>query len=61
MKRWAYIATIVFGIVLVAGAIGTWVVVSTTLSNQRITVADDAKPAIRVGQVRAHVRRTRPG
>jgi len=42
MKRWAWIATIVFGVVLVLGAIGTWVMVSTTLSNQKITVAEDA-------------------
>ncbi len=42
MKRWAYIATIVFGVVLVAGAAGTWWMVSDTLANQRITVAEDA-------------------
>ena len=42
MKRWAYIATIVFGVLLVAGAAGTWWLVSDTLDNQRITVSDDA-------------------
>lgn len=42
MKRWAYLATIVFGVVLVLAAAGTWILVSTTLSNQRITVAEDA-------------------
>ncbi len=42
MKRWAYIATIVFGVVLIAGAAGTWILVSSTLDSQRITVADDA-------------------
>ncbi|MFO7299623.1 MAG: aromatic ring-opening dioxygenase LigA [Actinomycetes bacterium] len=42
MKRWAWIAAVVFGVVLILGAIGTWALVSTTLSNQRITVAEDA-------------------
>ena len=51
MKRWAYLATIVFGIVLVLGALGTWVMVSSTLSSQRITVADDA-PCLAGARVR---------
>lgn len=42
MRRWAYIATIVFGVVLVAAAAGTWILVSSTLAGQRITVAEDA-------------------
>lgn len=42
MRKWAYIATVVFGIVLIAGAAGTWWLVSSTLGDQRITVAEDA-------------------
>ncbi len=45
MRRSAYIATIVFGVVLVVGAVGTWVMVSNTLAAQRITVAEDAECA----------------
>jgi hypothetical protein len=42
MRKWAYIATLVFGVILIAAGIGTWVVVSNTLAEQNITVADDA-------------------
>lgn len=42
MRKWASILTIVVGVAIFAGAVGTWVLTSTTLSNQRITVADDA-------------------
>ncbi len=42
MRKWAYIAAIIFGVALIAGGIGTWVLVSNTLADQRITVADDA-------------------
>lgn len=42
MRRWAYVTTIVFGVVLILGAAGTWWMVSDTLANQRITVAEDA-------------------
>lgn len=42
MRRTAYIASLVLGVVLILGGLGTWVAVSTTLGNQNITVADDA-------------------
>nr|PZN30359.1 MAG: aromatic ring-opening dioxygenase LigA [Actinomycetota bacterium] len=42
MKRWGLVPAVVFGVVPNLGAIGTWALVSTTLSNQRITVAEDA-------------------
>lgn len=42
MRKWAYILTIIAGVAIVAGAVGTWILTSTTLSNQRITVASDA-------------------
>jgi hypothetical protein len=42
MRRSAYIASLVLGVVLILGGIGTWIAVSTTLGNQNITVADDA-------------------
>ncbi|HEX6947614.1 MAG TPA: aromatic ring-opening dioxygenase LigA [Acidimicrobiia bacterium] len=42
MRRWAWIATVVFGVVLMVAAAGTWIMVASTLSNQRITVAEDA-------------------
>ncbi len=42
MRKWASILTVVVGVAIFAGAVGTWVLTSTTLSNQRITVAGDA-------------------
>jgi hypothetical protein len=42
MRKTAYIASVVIGVLLVAGGIGTWVVVSSTLADQEIVVADDA-------------------
>lgn len=42
MRKTASIASILIGILLIAGGVGTWVIVSTTLADQRITVADDA-------------------
>lgn len=42
MRRAASIASMVIGIVLILGGIGTWVMVSSTLAEQRITVAADA-------------------
>jgi hypothetical protein len=42
MRRFAYITTLVFGVVLIASAVGTWILVTNTLSDQRITVAEDA-------------------
>ena len=42
MRKAASIASIVFGILLIAGGIGTWIMVSNTLSDQQIVVSDDA-------------------
>jgi hypothetical protein len=42
MRKVAYILSIVIGVVLIVGGIATWIVVSNTLSDQRITVSDDA-------------------
>lgn len=42
MRRTAYIASVALGVILVLAGIGTWIVVSTTLAGQNITVADDA-------------------
>jgi len=42
MRRTAYIASIVIGIVLVLAGGATWFLVSTTLADQQIVVADDA-------------------
>lgn len=41
MRKTASIASIVLGVILVLGGIGTWLVVSNTLSDQRITVSED--------------------
>jgi hypothetical protein len=43
MRSYAWIASIVVGALLVVGGVVTWVVVSTTLSDQKITVSDDAE------------------
>jgi hypothetical protein len=45
VRRWAYITTIVFGVILIAAAAGTWFLVSSTLADQRITVPGDASCA----------------
>lgn len=42
MRKTAYITSVVIGVALVLGGIGTWIVVSTTLGDQDITVAEDA-------------------
>lgn len=42
MRKTASVASIVLGIVMVIGAIGTWVVVSNTLSDQNIVTTEDA-------------------
>jgi hypothetical protein len=42
MRRTAYIASIVIGIVLILAGGATWFLVSTTLADQQIVVADDA-------------------
>ena len=45
MRTIASITAVVVGIVMAIAGVVTWVVVSTTLEDQRITVADDASCA----------------
>lgn len=42
MRRTASIASIVLGLLLVVGGVATWLVVSDTLSDQRIVTSEDA-------------------
>lgn len=42
MRRTAYIFSVLVGLLLVIAGVVTWVVVSNTLAEQKITVADDA-------------------
>lgn len=42
MRRTAYTLSVVIGSLLVIGGVATWVLVSTTLADQKITVSDDA-------------------
>jgi len=42
VRKIAYILSIVIGVVLIVGGTVTWIVVSNTLSDQKITVSDDA-------------------
>ena len=45
MRKVAAISAIVVGIVMAIAGVATWVIVSSTLSDQRITVSDDANCA----------------
>jgi ABC-type sugar transport system permease subunit len=45
MRKVAAITSIVVGIIMAIAGVATWVVISTTLADQRITVADDANCA----------------
>ena len=45
MRKAASIISIVVGIVMAIAGVATWVVVSTTLADQKITVSDDARCA----------------
>jgi len=45
MRTAASLTSIVVGIVMAIAGVVTWVVVSTTLADQKITVADDARCA----------------
>lgn len=45
MRRLASLASMVLGLVMIVGAITTWVIVSSTLAAQNITVSDDASCA----------------
>jgi hypothetical protein len=42
MRRTASIASIILGILMIIGGVTTWVVVSSTLSDQNITTSEDA-------------------
>ena len=42
MRKTAYISSVILGVVLILGGLGTWIMVSNTLADQNITVADDA-------------------
>ena len=42
MRRAAFIATLVVGVVFIISGATTWLVVSGTLADQNITVSDDA-------------------
>lgn len=42
MRKTAFISSIVVGLVLIIAGIATWTLVSVTLSDQHITVAEDA-------------------
>lgn len=42
VRNWASIAAIVLGALLVLGGAGTWMLVSNTLSEQKIVTPDDA-------------------
>ena len=42
MRKWAYITTMVVGVLFIVGGVTTWFLVSGTLADQNITVSDDA-------------------
>jgi len=42
MRKTAFISAVVIGALLIVAGIGTWVVVSNTLADQKITVSEDA-------------------
>lgn len=42
MRKTAYIVSVLIGLALIVGGAGTWLLVSSTLSDQSITVAEDA-------------------
>ena len=42
MRQTAWIASIVVGVMLIIGGLGTWILVSNTLGDQKIVVAEDA-------------------
>jgi hypothetical protein len=41
MRKTAYISSVILGVVLILGGLGTWIMVSSTLDDQNITVAED--------------------
>ena len=42
MRKLASLGSIIFGVILIVAAIATWTLVSSTLSDQRITTPDNA-------------------
>jgi len=42
VRRSASLASIVLGVIMILGGIATWILVSSELSNESITVSDDA-------------------
>jgi hypothetical protein len=42
VRKTAYTLSVVLGSILIIGGVATWIVVSTTLADQKITVSDDA-------------------
>ena len=42
MRKYAHIVAIAGGLILILGGLATWIMVSTTLGDQNITVSDDA-------------------
>jgi hypothetical protein len=42
MRKAAYITSVILGIILILGGVTTWIIVSSELAAQNITVADDA-------------------
>lgn len=45
MRRTASIASVIVGIILIVGGLTTWIIVSSTLGDEGITVSDDASCA----------------
>ncbi len=41
MRKTAYISSVILGVILILGGLGTWIMVSNTLADQNITVAED--------------------
>lgn len=41
MRKTAYIASVILGVILILGGLTTWVMVSNTLADQNITVSED--------------------
>ncbi len=42
MRRTAYISSLILGVLLILGGLTTWIVVTSELSEENITVSDDA-------------------
>lgn len=42
MRRTAYVSSVVLGVLLILGALTTWIMVTNELSQEKITVSEDA-------------------